>query len=240
MTRLVSTLRHDVLNQYREGFYFASVIVLITVGAVISFLPPGAAVVVPAILLTNMLVATFVFLAALLLLEKGQGTLEGLIVTPLRSSEYLLAKVLSLTLLAVVENAAITSVALMNGLLTEVNWGWVLVGSAFSGSVYTLLGFLTVIRYQSLSDFMMPMVLVTALLELPAMICFGMPEYLALYLLPTHGPLLMFQSALEPVPAMPAWKLVYAVVYPSAWILASFFGGRRAFHKFITVGIGKS
>ena len=48
-----------------------------------------------------MLLATFVFLAGLLLIEKGQGTLEGLIVTPLRSSEYLLAKILSLTVLAV-------------------------------------------------------------------------------------------------------------------------------------------
>lgn len=237
MTRLARTLGHDVLTQYRQGFYFASVFVLITVGAVISLLPPGAVVVLPAILLTNMLLATFVFLAGLLLIEKGQGTLEGLIVTPLKPGEYLLAKILSLTVLAVLENAAITSIALMNGLLSDVGWGWVLIGSAFSGAVYTLLGFLTVIRYQSINDFMMPMVLVTVLLQLPAMVCFGMPEYLALYLLPTHGPLLMFQAALEP---MPTSKMIYAVVYPSAWILVSFFGGRRAFHRFVTGGIGKS
>ncbi len=226
-----------MLNQYREGFYFASLFVLVVVGVVVSLLPAAAVVFLPAILLTNMLLATFAFLAALLLLEKGQGTLEGLIVTPLRPSEYLLAKILSLTVLAVLENAAITSIALMNGLLSDVGWGWILIGSAFSGAVYTLLGFLTVIRYQSLNDFMMPMILVTTLLQLPAMVCFGMPEYPALYLLPTHGPLLMFQAALGP---MPTSKMIYAVVYPSVWILASFFGGRRAFHRFVTGGIGKS
>ena len=237
MTRLISTLRLDVLNQYRQGFYFASAFVLVTVGAVISLLPPAAVVVLPAILLVNMLLATFVFLGGLLLLEKGQGTLESLIVTPLKPSEYLLAKILSLTGLAVMENAAITAIARINGLLSDVDWGWVLIGSAFSGVVYTLLGFLTVIRYNSLNEFLMPMFLVTALLQLPGLVCFGMPEFLLLYLLPTQGPLLMFQSALEPLPPS---TMTYAVLYPSAWILVSFLWGRRAFHRFVTGGIGQS
>ncbi len=236
MTRLVATLRHDMLNQYREGFYFASVFVLVVVGAAVSLLPAAAVVLLPAILLTNMLLVTFAFLAALLLMEKGQGTLEGLIVTPLRSGEYLLAKILSLTLLAVAENACITSIALVDGLLSAVNWGWILIGSAVSGCLYTLLGFLTVIRYRSLNDFMLPMILITAVLQLPAMVCFGMPEYLLLYLLPTHGPLLMFQAALEPISTS---KMLYALLYPSAWMVASFIAGRRAFHQFVTSGIGK-
>ncbi len=237
MTRLLSTLRLDLLNQYRQGFYFASAFVLVAVGAVISLLPAAAVAVLPAILLTNMLLATFVFLGGLLLLEKGQGALEGLIVTPLKPSEYLLAKILSLTGLAVFENAAITAIARANGLLSAVDWSWVLIGSVFSGVIYTLLGFLTVIRYNSLNEYLMPMALATALLQLPALVCFGMPEYLLLYLLPTHGPLLMFQSALEPLPES---TMVYAVLYPSAWILVSFLWGRKAFHRFVTGGIGKS
>jgi fluoroquinolone transport system permease protein len=237
VTRLISTLRLDVLNQYRERFYFASALVLAVMGAVIGVLPPAAVAVLPAILLTNMLVATFVFLGGLLLLEKGQGTLEGLIVTPLKPGEYLLAKILSLTGLAVLENVVITAAARVSGLLSEADWGWVLIGSALSGAVYTLLGFLTVIRYDTLNEFLMPMIFATALLQLPALVCFGMPEYRLLYLLPTHGPLLMFQAALNPLP--PA-TMIYAVLYPSAWILVSFSWGRRALRRFVTGGIGKS
>ena len=237
MTRLVPTLRHDVLTQYRQGFYAASVFVLVIVGTVISLLPPAAAVILPAILLTGMLMGTFVFMAALLLLEKGQRTLEGLIVTPLKPGEYLLSKVSTLTGVALVENTVITAIARANGLLPDVEWGWILAGSTFSGAVFTLLGFLTVIRYDSLNELMFPMILVTALLQLPAMVCFGMPEYPALYLLPTHGPLLMFQASLEPVPP---WKTAYAALYPSAWILLSFLWGRRAFHHFVASGMGKS
>ena len=237
MTRLLAAVRLDVRNQYRQGFYFASIFALVFVGVVVSLLPPAAAVVVPAILLTGMLLGTFVFMAGLLLLEKGQGTLEGLIVTPLRPDEYLLAKLVTLTGVAVLENAIITAVARTNGPLSDVQWGWIVAGSIFSGVVYTLLGFLTVIRYDSLNEFMFPMILITMLLQLPAMVCFGMPEYAPLFLLPTHGPLLMFQAALGP---LPAWKMTYAVIYPSAWIFISFWWGRRAFHRFVTAGIGTS
>ncbi len=237
MSRLIATVKHDVRNQYRHGFYFASFFVLVFVGTIVSLLPPAAAVVIPAILLTGMLLGTFVFMAGLLLLEKGQGTLEGLIVTPLKPDEYLLAKVVTLAGVAVLENAVITAIARTSGLLSDVEWGWVLAGSVFSGVVYTLLGFLTVIRYDSLNEFMFPMILITMLLQLPAMVCFGMPEFAPLFLLPTHGPLLMFQAALEP---LPAWKMTYAVGYPSAWIFISFLWGRRTFHRFVTVGIGKS
>lgn len=236
MTRLISTLRLDVLSQFREGFYFASAFVLLVLGMIISLLPPAAVVIVPAILLTNMLLATFVFLGGLLLLEKGQATLEALIVTPLKPAEYLLAKILSLAGLAVLENVAITTMALMNGLLPEVRWGWILLGSALSGVIYTLLGFLTVIRYDSLNEFLIPMILATGLLQLPALVCFGMPESVLLYALPTYGPLLMFQAALDP---LPPWTMVYAVLYPSAWILISFWKGLQAFHRFVAGGIGK-
>lgn len=235
MTRFLSTLRLDVLNQYREGFYFASAFVLVALAAVISLLPPMAAVILPAILLTNMLVVTFIFVGGLLLLEKGQGTLEGLIVTPLTPHEYLLAKIVSLAGLAVLENIAVTATARVSGLLPEVHWGWILLGSALSGVIYTLLGFLTVIRYSSLNEFLMPMILVTGLLQLPALVCFGAPEFPLLYVLPTYGPLLMFQAAMEPLPAA---TMVYAVLYPSVWILLSLWKGQQAFHRFVAGGIG--
>ena len=237
MTRLVATLRLDVRNQYRQGFYFASVAVLAIVAAVISVLPPEAAFILPAILLTNMLLVTFVFVGGLLLLEKDQGTLESLIVTPLQPGEYLLAKVLSLTGLAVLENMIIAVFARMNGLLPGADWGWILIGSCFSGAVYTLFGFLVVIRYSTLNEYLLPMALVAGLLQLPALVCFGVPEFLLLYLLPTHGPLLMFLSGLEPLRTS---TMIYAVLYPAAWILVSFWLGKRAFHRFVAGGVGKA
>lgn len=237
MTRLIATLKLEALNQYRQGFYYASAFVLLVMAVVIGILPDDWQFVLPGLLLTNMVIATFVFLGGLLLLERGERTLEGQIVTPLRTEEYILSKITALSALAVFENMVITGLALADGLLTEVNWGWILAGSLSSAVLYVLLGFLTVIRYDSLNEFMMPMIFVTALLELPGMVCLGMPEYWWLYILPTQGPMLMFQSALEP---RPVGQMLYAVIYPAIWIAATFWICRPALRRFVTGGIGEA
>ena len=94
MTRLVATLRCDVRLQLRNGFYWAVAFLLTTLLVVISQLPPLDWVpVLPPLVLGNLVTATFFFMAGLVLLEKGEGTLEAQIVTPLSSDEYLLSKV---------------------------------------------------------------------------------------------------------------------------------------------------
>jgi len=237
VNRLAATFKLDFKVQYRQGFYFVSVFVMLTVAVIIPFVPTSAGFIIPAVLLTNMVIITFVFLGGLLLLEKGQGTLEGLIVTPLRPEEYLVSKVVTLTTLAVAENIVITILAMFNGMLTHVNWGWVLFGSVLSGMLYTLFGFLTVIRYNSLNDFLMPMVGATLVLQLPSMVCFGMPEFWLLYLLPTHGPLILFRAAID---IQHQWQVAYAVVYPTLWIALLFWVARRALHQFVTRNIGEA
>lgn len=234
MTRLIATLKLDVLNQFRQGFYYASAFVLLLMAVVVGILPRDLYVVLPGILLTNMVIATFVFLGGMLLLEKGERTLEGQIVTPLRTDEYLVSKIVTLTALAVFENVVITVLALAEGLVSEVNWGWVLAGSLCSAVLYVLLGLLTVIRYDTLNEFLIPMTFATLVLEIPGMVCLGMPEYWWLYVLPTQGPMLMFQSALEP---RPLGTMVYAVVYPLLWMGGAYWFGRRALRRFVTGGI---
>lgn len=237
MQRLAVNFKHDTRIQYRQGFYAASVFVLVTLAVLISFAPKALGFVLPAVLLTNMVIVTFVFIGGLLLLEKGQRTLESLVVTPLRPGEYLASKVVTLTILAIAENFVITFLTFSNGLVTHINWGWIILGSIISGLLYTLFGFLTVIRYDSLNEYLMPMIGVTLVLQLPAMVCFGVPEYPLLYILPTYGPLILFRAAIEP--GSP-WQLIYAVVYPTLWIIVLFWIGRRALPQFVARTIGEA
>ena len=102
MTRLVSTIRWDAQLQIRNGFYYASAFVAVVSILVLSQLrlsPDTLALLLPAIVLQNIFINTFYFIGGLVLLEKGDGTLEGLIVSPLRKEEYLASKVVTLTLL---------------------------------------------------------------------------------------------------------------------------------------------
>ena len=222
MNRLSSTIFLDITNQYRQGFYLASVVVVGFFVAFVLTVPVRAPSIVAALLLTNMAIATFVLLGGLVLLEKGEGTLDSLLVSPLRPSEYLASKVGTLTALAVLENLTITGAILQAGWVESVAWPWILVGSVLTGFLYTTIGFLTVIRYESLNDYLIPMVFVLLILEFPATVCLGMPEYGFLWLLPTYALLWLYRSAFEPVPVL---YLAYGVIYPllclgGAWILS--------------------
>ena len=87
MTTLVAFVRWDVLIQARNGFYWASAFVAVAMGALVAAAPPGIreqpGVWVPAIVIMNLQITTFFFVAGLLLLDRDEGTLTALAASPL-------------------------------------------------------------------------------------------------------------------------------------------------------------
>ena len=87
MTRVVATLGADVRVQFRNGFYLASAFVVACSVALLRWLPPDVAgLLLPVVVLENIVVNTFYFASALLLLERGEGTFAAQSVTPLRAA----------------------------------------------------------------------------------------------------------------------------------------------------------
>lgn len=108
MSRLAATIRTDVQVQFRNGFYFATALVVIFSILFLRWLPPeGAMLVLPVVVLGNVLVNTFYFVSGLLLLERIEGTFVAQSVTPLRDDEVLASKVGTLTVLSLVESLLI-------------------------------------------------------------------------------------------------------------------------------------
>ena len=238
IARLLATVKNDIRLQFRQGFYYATGFVLLLWLGLVSALPASLGYVMPAILLTNMVITTFFFMGGLVLLEKGQGVLEGLIVSPLRIDEYLAAKVLSLGLIAVGESILIVIMARVMGFVAPpINWFWLVLGLVINAVTLTLLGLLLVVRYDSINEYLMPAALLTGIFELPALVYFGVPESILLYILPTQGPLLLLRYAFEPIST---GQLIYAIVYPLICIVGGFVLSRRAFRTFITRRVGLS
>jgi len=102
--RLTAALTYDIRLQFRHYFYYAYLIVSIIYVIILRAVPldfrQTAAVLV---IFTDPSTLGFFFLGGIILLERGQKTLEGLFVTPLRVFEYMLSKILSLTLLALLK-----------------------------------------------------------------------------------------------------------------------------------------
>ena len=118
----------------------------------------------PVIILENLVINTFYFMAGLVLLEKGEGTMEAQVVTPLRPWEFMAAKVLSLGLLSLLESLLVVVVVSGVGF----NWILLVLGILMLVGIYALYGFFVVSRYDSIGEFILPSVVWTMIrIELP-------------------------------------------------------------------------
>lgn len=227
MRRLAAALRADLRLQVRHGFLLAGAFVAVFWVLVLSRLPDAVvAGGMPVFLFLNLLVTTFYFVAGWVLFEKGEGTLEALVVTPLRESEYLVSKIAVLTLLGAAEGLAIVLCVYGAGF----DWLLAAAGVVLTAALYTLSGFVMIARYDSINEFLLPSTLLVLLLQLPVLDVLGVYESPVFLLFPTYASLLLLEAAFHGVPT---WKLVYAVGYASLATALLFAVARASFHRFI-------
>ena len=232
MHRLAATLCLDLRLQMRNGFYYAVAFVLACWFLVLTRLPPiDWGYLLPAVVFGNLVMVNFYFVAGLVLLEKGEGTLEAQVVTPLADWEYLASKTLTLAALSVVEQVVIVWSAYGGGFAA----GPLVAGVVLAGALYTLTGFLLVARYRSINEFMFPSVLFTTVLSLPLLHYFGLWDTWLLYLHPFTAPLALLGGAFRPIAP---WEWAYGVLYSVAWAGLLLLAGRRAFDRFIVAREG--
>lgn len=227
MKRWQTAVSLDMRLQFRNGFYYAAAFIAVMSILILWQLPKeNLPLILPVFVLGNMTINTFYFMAGLVLLEKGDGVLEGLIVTPLRQVEYLAAKLASLTLLTVAENVVI--VTAVYGL--RYNLLLLLAGLALMAWFNILLGFIVVARYDSINRFLMPSIPITTALSLPLLGYLGLWHSPLLYLHPVQGALLLLKGAFQPVAL---WQVAYGLVYTAVWVGWLFKMSQRIFYRFI-------
>jgi fluoroquinolone transport system permease protein len=233
MRRMLGTLRWDVIRQYRSGFYGVSAILIPLGVALLRWIGAGqeAAAIVPPMLVMLALITTFYFAGAILLLERGEGTLAGLVVSPLRPGEYLAARVGSLALLAIGESLIIV----LLGLGLVVNPLALLPGLLLVCAIYTLLGTAAISRYDTINEYLLPSALFVTLLMLPMLQYAGIWPSPLFYLHPIQPGIVLMRAAVEPV-GLPA--LLYGVLAGVAWTGASFALARRSFQRFVARSSG--
>ncbi|HEU4326356.1 MAG TPA: ABC transporter permease [Roseiflexaceae bacterium] len=212
MSRFATTLRADVVLQARNGFYAATAFVT----AIWALLLLGAGGLdlrwlLPPMLLGNLLLGTFYFIAGLVLLERAEGSLVARAITPLRPGEYLAAKVLSLSALALAETLALTP--LMAG------WRFLALplaaGVMLGAAVYCLAGFVAVSRYRAINEYLMPSTLYVTLLWLPLLAYTVQWRPWPLLLHPLSGPLALVEAAFAPAEST---QLLYGLAASALWV----------------------
>ena len=224
MSAFVTALRWDVVVQARNGFYWATAFVVLVVGGLLLAVPEAARADeeawVPALVAVNLQITTFFFVAGLLLLERDEGTLLALAVSPLTPASYLATRTLSLTTLAGIETIALVSIAFAY----SPSWPLLLAGTSALGVIYTGLGAALATRYASVNALLLPASVVVTLLLLPLLPHFGLAPRAVFLLHPIEPALTLIRAAYGEINI---GNMAFGVLGSISWGAIAFLWGQR-------------
>ncbi|MFK7992017.1 MAG: hypothetical protein AB8I08_38725 [Sandaracinaceae bacterium] len=236
--RLAAAVRTDVVLQARNQLYGISVGVAVVVGGALAWLSPHdrLAGTVPMALLMFVGGSTLLYAMAMLILERDDGTLDAVIVSPLRPAEYLLSKVITLSGLAALEALLIVVGAL--GVLSRsgavpVPGPLIVLGVVLLAVMHVLCGLALVVRYRRLMEALIPMSALATLMQLPGFYFVGALAHPAWLLIPTAAPTMFIRGAFT---ELAPWEWVYAVLVSGGTLLALWIFARRAFRRHVIEG----
>ena len=231
MSRLSATLRLDARLQARNHIYLIIGVAAFGLAAVLRalFTPEQLHFFMPLVALSGVSLTTAFLVGVLLLLEREEGTLDVVLVSPLRPSEYLASKLVTVTGLALVEGVVIAGVA--HGL--EFDLPWLLLAVALRAGLAATVGLALGVRYRSVTRFILPAAAFSAAFDLPVLWYLELWTTPLFYLWPTMPSLLLAKAAFFPVAPL---QLLYACVYGVLALAASVFWASRALDRFVVRG----
>ena len=241
MTRLLAAVKTDATVQVRNNLYTIGIGVGVLVAVVLALLagPEHLAAAVPPTMLLVGGGSTLLYVAGMILFEKDEGTLHAVIVSPLRTSEYLGSKVLTLTTLATLEAAVMIGGALLivsrSGTAPWPHLPVLLLGLIAMGVLFTLIGIVLIVRYDKITDFLIPVSALSMMLQLPVLYFLDVVVHPAFLVIPASAPTLLIKGAFFP---LTPWEWLYAVGYTAALIIGLAFWAYRAFVKHIRMKLG--
>jgi ABC-type Na+ efflux pump permease subunit len=152
-SRILTTLIiWDMRVQARENVYLFTVLTTLTFCVVIWLLPDGAPdTVITGILFLDPAVVGTSFVAAIVLMDRSQNTLAALAVSPARPSDYVLSKIVTLTLLTFAGGMALVCAAYWPVPLDQAIR--FIIAMAFTGTLGVIAGVLLVATANSMNHF---------------------------------------------------------------------------------------
>lgn len=174
------------------------------------------------------------FVGALVLFEKSENVLQALVITPMKTDDYLLSKIISLTVLSLV-SAALFMVLMMIFNETSFHVFYLVVGIILTSVMLILLGFILVSRVSSINGYLLGMMIGFLGLTFPPLLhLFGLFENPIFYLWPTQASFLLFKGVFHAA-SLEIWEIVYGIGYQVCWIVLFYFLAKKAFHKHIVL-----
>ncbi len=170
--RLLAALKSDVKFQYKQGFYFVYAALTAMYLLILHYIPQGIlkSYAVPVTIYSDPAVIGFFFIGSIVMLEKQQGIIDCLAVTPLDPKEYLLSKAISLGTVGLISSVIIAASAGIG-----IRWFAVIISVLLNSFLYTLFGFITAGGAKSINSYFMRAIPVMLVMILPCFSLIGFP-----------------------------------------------------------------
>ncbi len=228
--RLLNALRADIRFQFKQGFYLVYLLLTLAYMVILSRLPlEWKRIAVPLTVFSDPSMVGFFFIGAIVMLEKVQGVLQYVTVTPLRAIEYLLAKVISLTMVAVTAGIMITIAAYHE----FVNWPVLIAGIILTSSFFVLYGFIAAANCTTMNQYFIKMIPYMLLIVLPCFSLIGFPYAWVFNVFPSVAGLRLVLGAFNEIALITTLGL-------SAYLLAAnaimLFYVEKVFDRMVTKG----
>lgn len=227
MKRLLTTLLWDLRLELQ--YQIVTVAAIVTALYVLIFLniPGKYDDVLVTLIFSDPALLGFMFIGGLVLFEKGAGTLQVLVVTPLRTWQYLWAKTISLTLIAL--PCSLTMAWAGHG--WQLHYLYFLVGVVLTSCLFVLIGFAGVARVKTLNQYLIivPMFLIPFFL--PLFNFFEVTDTLWFYLIPSQASLILLKAGFSSEIA--AGDIIYAICYLIVCITLAYLFARFSYIKHV-------
>ncbi|MBW6502402.1 MAG: ABC transporter permease [Bacteroidales bacterium] len=176
----------------KQGFYLVYVLITIMYLIILSFLPEDVlSVALPLVVFSDPSVLGLFFIGGIIMLEKVQGVLSVLVVSPLRTIEYLLSKVVSLALVSVLAAFAITGFSQYE----SVNWLILFLSTVLTSGIFTLCGIMINAGCQTVNQYMIKTIPYMLLFVLPCVTLIGFPYSWVFTIVPSVAALRLMLGA---------------------------------------------
>ena len=216
MNRLVGAIKLDFVIQWRNQLYTVGIVVGLLVAVMMAWLTPATLMfrIVPSTILIVIGGSTLMYIGGLIVFERDEKTLAATIVSPLRASEYLWAKILSLGLLSSIESLLIVfGCFLFKRVFEQIPMPDIvpiLFGIVLLGTMYTLAGFILIVRFRSITEFLIPMGIVAAIGQVPLFYFLELIPSPFLLIIPSSAPGMLIRGGYTELSGI---QWVYAVSY---------------------------
>lgn len=227
MDRFLKITYWQLLLLLRYKIFTIAIVIGILYCALILSLPAVRVdlVVIP-VIFSDPAMLGFIFIGALILFEKSDNTIPALVVTPMKSYEFLWSKALALLVPALVISFAVA----VSAYGFQFNAFALFLGVGFSSIIFSFLGFIGASRVRTFNQYIIVIPLFLLPAVLPLLNVFQIIDFPALNLIPTYSMLTLLFEAVEP-----SFNVDYLinVAYLTFWLYLSFRLAKRSYYKYL-------